>query len=765
MRRSDAARVASWIKGDEAQKVDGRSSELTNELREHLAVIEQKIDELDAKVGKWDATERRAASAQSADVFVDRGDLGYTLFSHPHDQQRPESREAWVSKKPSGGTPTARPPSAPAGVRGWAKSFMAGSPAPPAVTPPRTPKEIQDLAPRQSPKEPPSPKQLAAKGPWYISEDEPAAAASLSEEESEDAVESAKIRPASTFEVPKPSVPSPELRVDEWRPSSVQNDSRPQSWRRSDRRTGTEPGGTMQVIKRAKARYSTMPARFMMRSTTNSDRRTSELSNHSRSTGHKKVGRLRSFLQLPVETKPSGLKGAVRAKLGLQKTMAFGGPDGSSESLALEKARSTWLWGIVHGIQFQSVVSAMIVLNVALVGVFADIHLKMEVQGKPENPAFEHVERSFTVFFTFELLLRIISEQSLFLWGPEWKWNLFDSILVVLSLLDGMVISALNVESVEGLGNVNAGRILRFVRFIRVIRIARAVRAFHSLRIVVYAIFESMVSLVWCFLVVFLIIYVFSIIFLYGVTEQIRSDRPSNDEMAVLLGLYGSVPRASTTLFMTISGGIDWRDAVSPLRSLSWMFEPLFNFYVFFMVIGVLNVVVGAFVAATAEISSRDRDYLVKNEMTQMDAYGKKVKTFFKEADKDHSGQLSWEEFKDYLKIPKVSAYFRSLELDVSQAHLVFKLLDGDGSNEVNLEEFLQGCMRLRGPARSLDMNVLLYENKRLHSKMESFMKMVSTQLQRPKAEKAEPEEEFRPSIGQQMMEAEHSASEASEWA
>eukprot|EP00415_Alexandrium_ostenfeldii_P002421 UN2421 len=136
----------------------------------------------------------------------------------------------------------------------------------------------------------------------------------------------------------------------------------------------------------------------------------------------------------------------------------------------------------------------------------------------------------------------------------------------------------------------------------------------------------------------------------------------------------------------------------------------------------------GAFVAATAEISKRDREALVKAEMEEQQAYTRKIKTFFQEADRDRSGMLSWGEFKQHLKIPKVSAYFRALELDVSQAHVLFRLLDRDGSNEVSLDEFLAGCNRLKGRAKSLEVNMLLYENKRLFNRLNDFMEALADQ-------------------------------------
>merc|ERR1712137_82913 len=98
-------------------------------------------------------------------------------------------------------------------------------------------------------------------------------------------------------------------------------------------------------------------------------------------------------------------------------------------------------------------------------------------------------------------------------------------------------------------------------------------------------------------------------------------------------------------------------------------YEPTFLFFIFAMFFGVFNVVVGAFVNSTCEIAKQDREFLINAELDLVEAYTRKIKEFFVEADKDKSGILSWQEFESHLQNPKVSAYFASLELEVSHAH------------------------------------------------------------------------------------------------
>merc|ERR1712176_831694 len=97
--------------------------------------------------------------------------------------------------------------------------------------------------------------------------------------------------------------------------------------------------------------------------------------------------------------------------------------------------------------------------------------------------------------------------------------------------------------------------------------------------------------------------------------------------------------------------------------------------------------------------------------------------------DLDKSGTLSWEEFRAHLENQKVRAYFQTLDLDVSQAHVLFALLDADGSNQVTIDEFLDGCMRLKGQAKSIDLNMLLYMNKKVFDQISLFMRCYEQKL------------------------------------
>merc|ERR1712039_423102 len=97
------------------------------------------------------------------------------------------------------------------------------------------------------------------------------------------------------------------------------------------------------------------------------------------------------------------------------------------------------------------------------------------------------------------------------------------------------------------------------------------------------------------------------------------------------------------------------------LAVLDPSFRLIFIAYVFFMYFGVLNVVVGAFVATTADIALSDKQALVKTETERLNNYTRHVKEFFRSADADKNGKLSWEEFEQHLNNREVQAYFNAI--------------------------------------------------------------------------------------------------------
>lgn len=391
--------------------------------------------------------------------------------------------------------------------------------------------------------------------------------------------------------------------------------------------------------------------------------------------------------------------------------------DRKSVAQPLELINKSTLTQIVRSKAFTGISAFLIFLNAILIGVQMNNDVVNAIAGTPDSleDLWFALEIVFTVIFSAELLLRALAERRKFFIGPSREWNMLDLGLILLSVVD------LGMTEASKVPNVSFARTLRVLRFTRLLRVVRVMRFFQSFRLMVVSIVNSLAALLWVFLLMLFVMYFFSSIFVHGVTEHFKNNRTSVHDAALTLH-FGSLVDALLALFGAICGGKDWFDLFLPLMDLGWFYGYTFVLYIFFVIFGVLNVVVGTFVDTAYQASQRDREYVVQCEVNRNKKYMEDIKTFFHEADLDGSGMLTLEEFETHLQKDKVKAYFQALELDISQARALFMLLDVDGSNEIELDEFIGGCMRMKGDAKSIDVQMLLYENEQMISKWTTFM-------------------------------------------
>merc|ERR1711904_254479 len=91
---------------------------------------------------------------------------------------------------------------------------------------------------------------------------------------------------------------------------------------------------------------------------------------------------------------------------------------------------------------------------------------------------------------------------------------------------------------------------------------------------------------------------------------------------------------------------------------------------------------------------------------------GNEFLRMFHEADADGNGAVSWDEFTTHMEDDRVKAYFKVLDLNIDQAEQVFHLLDPHNTGEVSIDDFVRGCVRMKGGAKSIDIQTLLWQNK-----------------------------------------------------
>jgi len=356
---------------------------------------------------------------------------------------------------------------------------------------------------------------------------------------------------------------------------------------------------------------------------------------------------------------------------------------------------------VVESEYFDYTIGLFILLNAVLIGVQADYGIRNLDSREP--PIFQHLELMFVIGFSVELALRLLTYGFNFFICDAWRWNVFDCVVVFeqtlnqcLGLLDG-----------EGTGERNLSfiRIVRVFRLVRIIRLVRMLRLIRELRTMVDSIANTLRSLFWTLILMSLMLFVVGVHYTQLVTEHGRENPELLAEGRDLRKWFGSLPRAILSLYQAMTGGVDWDILVLPLiDDIHPIHAVFFALFIAVSVLALMNIITGFFVESALKNTRIANDVDMVNSMRQL----------FTVIDKEDTGQVSWTQFERHLQNPQMELYFQAVDLDISEAKGLFRLLDLDENGEISADEFVMGCLRLRGPAKAIDLATLMFENRRM---------------------------------------------------
>jgi len=384
---------------------------------------------------------------------------------------------------------------------------------------------------------------------------------------------------------------------------------------------------------------------------------------------------------------------------------------GLSRSSTLSSFKFAAVARVVKGKYFDWVVCGLIVLNAIFIGIQTDMMAR--TVSPTSSPVFRTVETVFCALFLCELALRLYVHGTRFFYKSGWQWNMFDFILVGLQLIE-LIFSIIWSASGSGVvpRSVGFARVLRILRLVRVIRVARILRLIRELRMLVSSINNSLKSLLWTVMLLMLIIYLVSIY----LTQLVSDHRAStiSDHEKELAHYYGSLGRTMLSLFESVTNGISWDVLVNPLiQDISPGLALLFALYIAFTMLAMMNVVTGVFVDSVMQSAKSDKDMMLLMSTREL----------FTSEDGNLKETVNYEEFKDKLDTKGMKEFFKHINVDQSEAHGVFSLLDTDDNGTIQPDEFLHGCVRLRGPAKALDTAVIKEQVHRLSRLLKSHLR------------------------------------------
>ncbi|CAE7676269.1 cac [Symbiodinium sp. CCMP2592] len=175
---------------------------------------------------------------------------------------------------------------------------------------------------------------------------------------------------------------------------------------------------------------------------------------------------------------------------------------------------------------------------------------------------------------------------------------------------------------------------------------------------------------------------------------------------------WSSIGQSMLTLFYAITNGVAWSDAVRPLEDVSVLAVGFVIFYIIISVFTLLNVVTGVFVNTAIERASADKDIAALKAFQKRKEQIQVLRHAFEAMDHWQTNNLKIKDIEEAMGLESVGAFLESLDISTDDIRMLFTLIDADNSGSIDLEEFVSGCMQLHGPAKSLQLAKMSYENK-----------------------------------------------------
>jgi voltage-gated sodium channel len=367
---------------------------------------------------------------------------------------------------------------------------------------------------------------------------------------------------------------------------------------------------------------------------------------------------------------------------------------------------------------FDSLVCLMIVLNASFIGAEVDYQVRNPTSQVPNiYLAFEY---GFFAVFSLELLLRIYAFRLHFFNMAGFGWNIFDSMLVILQVLD-VSISTLDVSDSVGGGDSNNLRIFRMLRLVRVMRVLRVCHINDELRKLLYLISGSFSSFLWTGVLLLLLTYIFAVLFTQLVADYAAQNLDEFVEGSPLHTYFGSTGDAINSLYKAITGGADWADISVPLEeNISIWLGLIFALYVAFGALVLLNLVTGVFVEGAHRMNKQDKHWECV----------KRVRKAFQGSDDDRSGSITELEFNRNFEKPEMQELFGLMEINGTAAHELFALLDLDENGTLTDLEFVAGAMQLQNPAKAIDVLMNAREQSKQMDSISTNLEMMENKLE-----------------------------------
>lgn len=382
-----------------------------------------------------------------------------------------------------------------------------------------------------------------------------------------------------------------------------------------------------------------------------------------------------------------------------------------------EPKRTGWAYEVVSADWFSKLSFLVVILNTLFIWYITNYISEHHSHRLPQ--AMHVIEFAFIFYYMIEIFLRLCVHRCYFFWNEEWGWNIFDIIIVVLGVWELL----LQMDQKHLSINVTFLRISRVLRVAKILRIFKTFRFLQELQVMMSCVLGSMLSLLWACTFLLILLMISSLVLVQSMTNY-RIDHPECQDTKECQDIrlwFGSVHSAMVSLFQCTTGGMDWGDVYSRVELAGGTTPLFFISYIIFFNFAFFNIITSIFVDKAMKLAKPDDECLAKERTIEERELTQRLGELFEDVDDDGNGVISVEEIKSASQKAKVFHRFELLGITLRDVETFFSTLTAmTDDGKLSKDTFVEGCLRMKGPASSLVAQAILLQVQELCKKIQS---------------------------------------------
>merc|ERR1719330_1299828 len=174
-------------------------------------------------------------------------------------------------------------------------------------------------------------------------------------------------------------------------------------------------------------------------------------------------------------------------------------------------------------------------------------------------------------------------------------------------------------------------------------------------------------------------------------------------------------------LIMSVTGGVDWEGPYNIILEVGRGYAVLFVVFVIFFTIAFMNIATSLFVEKALRMAKPDMQQALLEMREQDTEAAEELRRLIEKADADLSGEITRQEWENMMENPDFIKFFQMCNLDIRDSATFFDaLVEAGRSPSINISDFVDGCMKMKGDASSIDMQILMNEVRVLRKAIEN---------------------------------------------